>query len=523
LGGKSLPLVLEKTEDWQRFLATSPVPLLLCDAHGTVVLASEKLKKFLGPKIEGRKLEDFDLPPLSSQAPRFIFCKTCSGRLLKITYHLLRDEGNELCGAILHFEDVEEVFEEAFLSTYLRQEEGAILLSLQEPEEDRLLNKILEALKGIYAEGTLGQKEKVEALEILSRGLAHDFRNFLSAVEGNLELAEKARDPEEREHFLRRAQRALKRAREFTERLLHRRTAETYDLERLLRETAELLLSGTRIKWEVKVAPDVWCPRMDRVQLTQVLLNLIANAREAMNGDGRLVLEAENLNLTERKGCLRPGPYVRLCIRDTGPGIPKEDLVRIFKPAYSSKEKGHGFGLTMVYSIVRSCGGSIEVESREGEGTSFNLFLPALKTKRREEASGEEEKGAEEKGPRPSGPAVQRVLVIDDDPELLSVFSEMLALLGYEVETEKDPQQALSRYREALEQGQPFDYVILDYDLPHSTGLEILAALKEMHPEARIIITTGYTAPEIVETLKDSGAWAFLKKPFRLKDLASLL
>ncbi len=520
LGGKKdFPLVLARVEDWRRFLDSSPWPLLICDEKGGVLLASEDLSAYFGEEIKGKHLEDFDLPSLLPQTPRLVF-KSEKGHLFKISYHLLRDEKGKTKGALLYFEDLEEILEEARRKAFPAYQEGALVLSPKDLERGYLLWQALETLKGPFSESSLIQKEKLEALEILARGLAHDFRNFLSAVEGNLELAKRAKDPREKEHFLSRAQRALHRAREFAEGLLRGRPEKPYDLERLLRETAELLLAGTHVKWTVVVPREIWCPRMDRVQLTQILLNLIANACEAMAGDGELIIEAENLYWRE-EGPVKPGPYVRLRIQDTGPGIPPEVLPRIFDPAFSSKGRGHGFGLAMVYSIVRAHGGSIEVESRPGEGTTFTLLLPARKGK--EEVLVLEEEVEEETEVCFLIPPLQRVLVIDDDPELLSVFSEMLKLLGYEVCAEKDPHKAVSLYEKALKEGDPFDLVILDYDLPKTSGLKILTLLKEIHPEARVIIATGYQDPEIIEALKRSGAHAFLRKPFRLKDLAAVL
>ncbi len=519
LGGKKdFPVVLAEVGDWKRFLESSPIPLLLCDARGDVLLASEDLNQYLGGEIQGKHLRDFELPGPEPRGPSLIF-KAQKGHLLKITYHLLRDRRGHLQGALLYFEDLEKILKKMSLKALPPSSEEVHQGLPPTIEEGEPLWQILRSIKG--RERALVQREKLEALDILSRGLAHDFRNFLSAVEGNLELAKRAMDPKEKEHFLSRAQRALQRAREFADGLLRGRKEEVYDLERLLRETAELLLAGTHIKWTIIVPREIWTPRMDRVQLTQVVLNLIANACEAMGGDGELILEAENVYFRKRKGPLAPGPYIRLRIQDTGPGIPTKDLPHIFEPFFSSKGEGHGFGLAMVYSILRAHGGNIEVESQEGEGTIFTLFLPARR--RRDESVILEEDADEKTEVCFLIPSPQRVLVIDDDPELLSVFSEMLKLLGYEVQAEKDAQKALELYQKALEKNEGFDLVILDYDLSGISGLEVLTRLKEMHPEARVIIATGYQDPQIIEILKRSGAHGFLRKPFRLKDLITLL
>ncbi len=369
------------------------------------------------------------------------------------------------------------------------------------------------------------QREKLQALEVMAGGIAHDFNNLLMAIGGHLSLAKiYNKDLEKQARFLSRAEQALIKAQKLTERLLvfAKRgvpAKEVTDIAKIIRETVEFVLTGSNINFDLELPPDLWRVEVDEVQLAQVIQNLVLNAREAMPGGGTLLVKAENFLLTESTHLpLKPGPYVRLTVKDTGCGIPSPLLPKIFDPYFTTKEGGSGLGLSVVYSVISSHNGYIEVRSKEGAGTTFLIYLPAKETV----CKAEEGREPQEVIPQVQ-PEKVKVLILDDEEEVREVLKGMLEFLGYEVETASSAEETIEKYRRAREKGHPFEVVILDFTLPGAQGTQVLATLRKLDPEVKAIITSGYADPLLVKEVEKWGARAFIKKPFRLEELVRTL
>ncbi|WP_022854165.1 ATP-binding protein [Thermodesulfatator atlanticus] len=455
-----------------------PYPVLFCNSRGEIIFSSKQLEKLLGFRPAAiNHLPGF--PVSWSPEKSFCFETQINDNLYKVIYQPLGGEEGNIKGGIVSFQE---------------KNPGNISIFL---------------------------KEKRNALDILTKGLAHDFANFLFAVEGNLALAKQAKSLKEKDKYLKKASRALIRAKEFSEALLSGEPHRKYKACEVLHEILEMILNHSGIKWILNIPKDIWRLSIDQIQFTQIFLNLIKNAKEAMPFGGQLIIEAENIFISEEKEGLSPGPYVKFTLMDSGHGIPEKDLPLIFEPRYSSKGKARGFGLAVVKSIVENHNGKIEVESTPGAGTTFTIYLPAKPGK---DCVIEEPIDLEQdfelcvyvEEPK-------KILIIDDDQDILEVLKEMLKTIGYVAEPKKDPEQALTLYEKTFLQGEPFRAVVVDYNLRGITGLEVLTRIKEINPAAKVIIITGLRNKEIEETLKRAGAKAVLFKPFSMKELLSAL
>ena len=239
-----------------------------------------------------------------------------------------------------------------------------------------------------YLEKQVQKSEKQESLSLLAGGIAHDFNNILTIVMGNASLARMyAKGDEKLLRNIEKIEAAGQRAKELTQQLLlfakgHDLNIKSGSITDLIRESAQFILSGSSVKPEVAIADDIWAVEMDEGQISQVLNYLIINAIQAMPNGGRLFLSAENAVISpDDPILLNPGEYVRLTIRDQGVGIPPENIAKLFTPYFSTKEKGNGLGLANCYTIIKNHRGLITVESEVGVGTTFNIYLPATKTK----------------------------------------------------------------------------------------------------------------------------------------------
>ncbi len=358
-------------------------------------------------------------------------------------------------------------------------------------------------------EEQLRQSQKMEALGQLAGGVAHDFNNLLTVIQGNLDmLAVPAGDPNGR--LLDAMGQAVSRAASLTQKLLgfaRRRPLQfgPVDLAGLLGDTAAVLRRAIdpRIEIVVAVAPDCRPVHGDAGAIQQAVMNLCLNARDSMPDGGRLTLSAEN-------GAVRPdgphpdaraGEFVRLSVADTGVGIPPDLIGRIFEPFFTTKPlgQGTGLGLPMVYGTARQHKGWVEVTSRLGAGTRFDLYLPP--------ASAAGPPGPAAAPPATAAVAAQTILVVDDEELVRDVARLMLEQAGYRVLLAGDEKSA----QEALRREWPgVALIMLDLNLEDRSGAEVLAGLRAAAPAARVLLTSG--AEPDAELL--AGSAGFLAKPF---------
>jgi PAS domain S-box-containing protein len=364
------------------------------------------------------------------------------------------------------------------------------------------------------------QAEKMEAVGTLAGGIAHEFNNMISVITLNAELARDDVDGRPRtniEEIISASQRAADLVRQI---LTFSRKSErqkyAVSLIPLVKETYKLLRSTLpatiEMQLEMKAASDTIIG--DPSQIQQVLMNLATNAYHAMRGKGgRLLISLSDLTLAPGDKTpdsdMRPGRYVRLSVKDTGTGIADDVIIRIFEPFFTTKEKGQGtgLGLAVVYGIVKSHGGTITVETKVGEGSTFTILFPATEDVAEEKP--------EKRGVLPTG--TERVLVVDDEPSIVKATSEMLRRLGYRVTTATGGPEGWSIFQLAP---QALDLVITDAVMPEMTGMELAQKLLEVRPEIPIILFTAYGESVSPEELKATGIREFLIKPCSKQELA---
>ena len=339
---------------------------------------------------------------------------------------------------------------------------------------------------------------------------------------GNIGMAKTAIKPSDPVYeMLDDAEKAAIRARDLTQQLLTfakggKPVKKPVNIAKLLRESASFALRGSNVKLELSLPDDLWAVEADEGQISQVINNLVINADEAMPSGGTLHIGANNLALKGTVGLLIPsGKYVHIDIKDTGIGMPQEHLDRIFEPYFTTKQRGSGLGLTTAYSIVRNHGGHIFAESKQNEGSTFHIYLPAKK---------KAVKGGKKMSKPSSVQAGGKVLVMDDEAMIRKMLNNMLSLAGYEVEVSSDGNEVLEKYTQAMQARDPFDAVIMDLTIPGGMGgKEAIKKLLEIDPQATVIVSSGYATDPIMSEYKKYGFKAVIAKPYSVKQLQETL
>ncbi|MBN1756105.1 PAS domain S-box protein [bacterium] len=370
-------------------------------------------------------------------------------------------------------------------------------------------------------EEELLKTQKFESIALLAGGIAHDFNNILVAILGNISLALKYAEKETPlADILSKSEKAALRAKSLTQQLLtfsrgDAPSIRTIAIGETLREACLFATQGSTCQCKFAIPDDLWSVQADRTQILQVIDNLVINAVQAMPKGGYIEIRAENAVLKPRQIIgLEPGEYVMLIIKDYGKGINEDDLSKVFDPYYTTKPEGSGLGLATVYSIIKRHQGHISLESSLEIGTTFTIYLPAVhqehKAKEPEEARIKMGKG--------------RVLVMDDRKIVRKVAGMMIEKLGYEVEFAGDGEKALKIYGDFLVNKKPFDLVIMDLTIPGGMGaVDTLKAIKKIHPEAKAVISSGYTNDPAMINYQEYGFVGFLPKPYRISELSELL
>ena len=368
-------------------------------------------------------------------------------------------------------------------------------------------------------EEDLLRSQKIESLGVLAGGIAHDFNNMLTGIMANLSLLSVRTGGGEDADIIRDTLEAARSAQTLTTHLLSfskggKPVKKEFCLARSLADIFTLATRGAKASHDLRTQEGLWSVEGDEGQIKQAVNNLLLNALQAMPSGGTVTLAAENTELSAEGSPLPPGKYVRVTVSDTGIGIPKEYLARVFEPYFTTKTQGHGLGLSMTWSVVKSHGGHITAASESGKGTQFELLLPA--TGRRMNA--QPAQGREiAKG---SG----RVLLLEDEDIVIRAAKRMMAELGYECAVTQDGVETLKLYDAEAAAGRPFDAVIMDLTIPGGMGgKEAGAELRRRHPEAVIIVSSGYSDEPVMADYKAFGFDAVLPKPYRYEDLAETL
>ncbi|HBI15578.1 MAG TPA: hypothetical protein DDY20_08715 [Desulfobulbaceae bacterium] len=356
----------------------------------------------------------------------------------------------------------------------------------------------------------------------LAGGIAHDFNNQLTAILGNVSLAQiEASDDERMMKRLHATEDAINRARALTQQLTafarggepERRTVA---LEKIIEEEAQSVVQGSKVSLECAIAPDLWPAFADPGQVGQVIDSLVTHAANVMREGGTCRVTADNAEVAEENlMLLAPGRYIRIAVQDEGSIIPEDRLSRIFDPFFSSKQKGGGLGLSTAYSIVKNHEGQIQVTSQVGKKTTFVVYLPA---------SSEQGSVAAPEGIIASIEGSGRILVMDDEDIVREAISSLLEFLGYEVATAVDGVAALKVYSDARAEGRPFQVVIMDLTVPGGMGgKDAVRKLKEMDPAARVIVSSGYYSDPVMANYSEYGFDGVAPKPYKLEDLGRVV
>lgn len=356
--------------------------------------------------------------------------------------------------------------------------------------------------------------EKMESIGVLAGGIAHDFNNLLAGLSGHLDLARmhlKEGRASEALARLDKSGQVFDRAKSLTRQLLTfskggAPVREPHILGPLLREWAEFSLSGSDISLELDVATDLWLCDCDVLQISQVVDNLLINARQVTPPSGRVVLRAENVD--------RGAPFLAISVTDRGPGIPQETLEKIFVPFFTTKSLGSGLGLATSRSIVGQHGGSIEVQTALGQGTTFTVYLPAILGRR----------GLRSPLPYAEFQGSGSALIMDDEEAVRDSVGEILTSFGFRVTRARNGHDALAYDSQAREAGKPFGVALLDLTIPGGMGgMETAQKLGRQGCSAILLAMTGYSEHTGKENMEASGFQGVLTKPFSRRELSTVL
>jgi PAS domain S-box-containing protein len=369
------------------------------------------------------------------------------------------------------------------------------------------------------AQAALLQSQKLEAVGQLTGGVAHDFNNLLTVIVGALDIIQRyPTDPARVARLSDAALSAAKRGERLTQQLLafSRRQPlkpETLMIDSLIAESEPLYRRavGEAVDLTLDLAAAGFPVRLDAGQFEAALLNLLVNARDAMEGSGAIRVETRLLTLDEPRGGLPEGGYLRVSVADTGPGMNPETAARAFEPFFTTKAvgKGTGLGLSQVYGFARQSGGEVEIETAPGQGATIRMILPL----------GQGETVAPEAPAAATGatPAM-RVLLVEDDTDVADLVENLLQELGHQVVRATTADEALVQLRRRP----PPDLLLTDVNMPGGrTGVDLAIEAVKARPDLPILLSSGYTGEAL--TAAEAAPWPLLRKPYSLEDLAKAI
>ncbi len=366
-------------------------------------------------------------------------------------------------------------------------------------------------------EKELLKTQKLEAISILAGGIAHDFNNILSAMLGNISLAKLYEKKDEKLYeILKDTEKAIFRAKSLTNQLLTFSKGgspikKTAFLGELIKNTAIFALRGSNVKYKITLSEDLWTVNVDKDQISQVINNLVINARESMPNGGVIEIIGKNFTPQENYLPLKKCNYIQLIIKDNGVGISSENINKIFDPFFSTKKTGSGLGLASTYSIIKNHDGYITVESEEGIGTTFYIYLPADGKSQITIDKQEDDIFCKGKG---------KILLMDDDYDIRFVAKKLISQLGYHAEFASDGIEAIELYKKAIDSKKPFDLVIIDLTIPGGMGgKETIEKLIKINPNIKAIVSSGYHNDPVIINFEEYGFKGFITKPYTITEL----
>jgi PAS domain S-box-containing protein len=404
--------------------------------------------------------------------------------------------------------------------TQFRAEISTALVTFNEkPAIQGLLRDVTEKER-LHAK--LQQAQRLESVGTLAGGVAHDFNNLLMAIQGNASLAlNKVKASHSAYDKLRNITTYVEDAAALTKQLLGFARGGKYEvkatqLNDLIQKTAHMF-GRTKKEITIRVKPqqDLWSIAVDRGQIEQVLLNLLVNAWQAMPNGGQIFIRTSNVVLDSayaKAYNVKPGEYTKTSVTDTGVGMDKAVQNKIFEPFFTTKDRGRGtgLGLASAYGIIKNHDGIINVYSERGKGTTFTIYLPATET---DEITGEKSDMSPLRG-------TETVLIVDDEEIILNVASELLQELGYRTHIARTGLEAVDVYHQQQDE---IDVVILDMVMPEMSGEEIYKKIRQMNPEVKILLASGYSIDGKASQILRYGCNGFIQKPFNIEELSRKL
>jgi len=520
----------ESEERFRNMADHAPVMMWMTDAAGSLMYVNRLWTDFTGQShqdaMRGAAWEALH-PEDKERSKRTFFAANLSRDAFRTEYRLRRKDGAyrwALSAAAARFGEDGEFL--GYIGSVIditdRKEAEQILQQNNEILERRVASAVAERME---IEAQLRQAQKMEAVGKLTGGVAHDFNNVLQVIGGNLQLLTRDVAGNLRgEQRLQTAISAISRGSKLASQLLAfgRRqplAPRVVNLGRLIRGIDDMLRRaiGEGVEIETVIAGGLWNTYIDTVQLENALLNLAINARDAMQGHGKLTIEAGNSYLDDeyvaRHVDVSKGQYVMVAVTDTGCGIPADVIEHVFEPFFTTKPEGQGtgLGLSMVYGFVKQSDGHIKLYSEPGQGTTVRIYLP--RAREREDIETEVDAG-------PATGGTETVLVVEDDDDVRGTVIDMLSELGYRVLKSKDAQSALA----IVESGVPIDLLFTDVVMPGTLRSPDLARkARERLPNIAVLFTSGYTENSIVHGGRLDEGVDLLSKPYTREALARKL
>ena len=499
---KQMEAELIQTKDFlENILDSSIDGITTTDLQGNVIYTSPKTRDILGykkEKIIGKKVHSF-YGNGKEDAKAIMKELTEKGELREHEMKFIRKDG--------------ELVDINLSASLLKDEKGKVIGTLG------IYRDITEKK---HLEAQLVQAQRMEAIGTLAGGIAHNFNNLLMAIQGNTSLMLLETDSTHPNHErLKSIEKSVQSGSRLTRQLLGYAREGKYEirpssLNQLVEETSNTFgTTKKEITLHRELAKDLWGIKADQGQIEQVLLNLYVNAADAMPGGGDLFLKTMNVTHKDMKNKpykAKPGNYVLLTVRDTGTGMDKKTMKRIFDPFFTTKglAKGTGLGLASAYGIVKAHGGYIDVDSRKRHGTTFSIYLPASEKR--------VEKPVKSAGHIIEGTGI--ILLVDDEEMVLGIGVQLLNNLGYTALEAKGGREAIEIYKANKDK---IDMVILDMIMPGVGGGEAYDRMKEINPNIKVLLSSGYSIDGQATEILERGCDGFIQKPFNIKELSQKL
>lgn len=487
----------ESEKKFRNLIENTPIGISITTEDGSVLEANAALWKLFGcdSKEEFLKLKVPSFYQDPEDRKEFLRLLKQHGAVKDFEVKAKRRDGSKFLGSL----------------TSLAQDAGAGKVQFISIFQDITARKKMEE--------EILKAQKLESIGDLAGGIAHDFNNLLLGVLGNAAVGKNYLNKEDKVYgILSDIENAALRAKSLSRQLLTfskggEPVKEAAGVEELIKDAARLVLRGTDCSCVFSFPKDLRQVNIDEGQISQVMNNVILNSVQSMPNGGEINISAGNAVVaSEDLLPLEAGDYVRIAIKDHGAGIPKKIIHKVFDPFFTTKTRAGGLGLAVSYSIIKKHNGYIGVESEEGRGATFYIYLPASKKGSVAKNAGENIAGA------------GRVLVMDDEELVRDVTGEMLTLLGYEPHFSQKGEEAVLLYRKARESGAPFDAVILDLTVPGGMGgVETMRKLLEIDPDVKAIVSSGYSKAPIMSEYKKYGFSGVISKPYRVAEFSKIV